>query len=262
MKACILTIIKDEQLYIENFIKYHIDLGINHIFLFEDFNSTSHKDIISKYKNVTLNNISMFKNNMILTSGSDPTRQTQYNKNALTWIKENYDYDWCFAIDCDEYITLQNNTIESILSQYSDYDAVAIQWQNYNANGHITKPDYDKESIVDIYTTPCEYSPTDTIIKSTKVVYNMHTFISLYFAGCHMCSKYCKWCRTNFTTDKLTPSYDNIYIRHYLTKSWEEYVWKLKTRGMFHPTHRGFDEFFELNPDLKSKKQELLKWTI
>ena len=46
---CILTIIKDEQEYLEEWIKYHLNLGINHIFILEDSNSTSHRYITDKY---------------------------------------------------------------------------------------------------------------------------------------------------------------------------------------------------------------------
>ena len=50
-----------------------------------------------------------------------------------------------------------------------------------------------------------------------------------------------------------------MYIRHYITKSWEEYVIKLKVRGMFYTNHRSYDDFFEINTDMLNKKEELLK---
>jgi len=60
MKTCILTVIKNEQEYLEEWIKYHLDLGIDHIFIFEDLDSDSHKEITDKYAdNVTLNSVSI-----------------------------------------------------------------------------------------------------------------------------------------------------------------------------------------------------------
>ena len=60
--SCIFTIIKDEREYIEEFIRYHLNLGIDHIFIFEDIGSVSHKDIVDKISTdrVTLNSIDMF----------------------------------------------------------------------------------------------------------------------------------------------------------------------------------------------------------
>ena len=39
MKSCILTVIKNEHEYLDEWIKYHLDLGIDHIFIFEDIDS-------------------------------------------------------------------------------------------------------------------------------------------------------------------------------------------------------------------------------
>ena len=58
MTSCIFTVIKNEQEYLDEWIKYHLDLGIDHIFIFEDMDSSSHKDIVEKYKDrVSLNSI-------------------------------------------------------------------------------------------------------------------------------------------------------------------------------------------------------------
>ena len=35
MKSCIFTVIKNEHEYLDEWIKYHLDLGIDHIFIFE-----------------------------------------------------------------------------------------------------------------------------------------------------------------------------------------------------------------------------------
>ena len=56
----------------------------------------------------------------------------------------------------------------------------------------------------------------------------------------------------------IKPIYNNIYLRHYITKSWEEYVWKKQTRGFIFGGHRQLETFFEINPDMLDKKDELL----
>ena len=250
---CIVTVIKNEQNYLEEWIKYHLNLGIDHIFIFEDIGSKSHYEITSKYNKVSLNNI-----NILRPIDKCELRQIAYFQEAIQWIKNNYNYDWCFAIDCDEYITLEDkNNIKSILDLYSDYDAVMLQWENYNANGHIFKPDYSKKGILDTYTQKCSKSK-DPDWKNRKVVYKLKSFEKRYFCGVHLCNKSIKWCKTDFSNKLNGNSYNNIYLRHYITKSWEEYVWKLKIRGMF-SSHRNYDDFFYMNPDLLDKKEELLK---
>ena len=57
MKTCICTVIKNEHLYLEDWIKYNISLGIDKIYIVEDIGSESHKDIIDKY----IDNVEIFK---------------------------------------------------------------------------------------------------------------------------------------------------------------------------------------------------------
>jgi hypothetical protein len=264
MSICIFTVIKNEQQYLDEWIKYHLDLGIDHLFIFEDNGSESHKEITDNYSSekVSLNSVAILPIDKSYIRDWQESKQRIYNQEGLWWIKNNYNYDWCFAIDCDEYITLSNSgdTLQSVLSIYSDYDAVILQWQNYNANGHVYKPNYEEKGIIDTYTQKCGKSINDALCKSTKLMYRLNTFKKHYFLGTHLCYDFCKWCKTDYSKELNKICYDNIYLRHYLTKSWEEYVWKLKVRGMFHVKHRNYDEFFEMNQDMLDRKEELIKW--
>ena len=51
LNICICQLIKDEQRYIEEWIDYHLNLGISKFVLFEDYNSTSHSEVLSKHGN-------------------------------------------------------------------------------------------------------------------------------------------------------------------------------------------------------------------
>ena len=99
MNNCILTVIKNEHQYLDEWIKYHLDLGINHIFIFEDVDSDSHKDICDKYDGVSLSCVDVVlgekerkkANEYKLTKQKNP--QEIYFPKALSWIKANYQYD-------------------------------------------------------------------------------------------------------------------------------------------------------------------------
>ena len=267
MKSCILTVIKNEHEYLDEWIKYHLDLGIDHIFIFEDIDSDSHKEIAEKYLNkVSVSCISSILNDDVLkivtvlkqTKESNP--QHIYFRNGLTYLKNLNEYDWCFVIDVDEYVTLENESfsLKDIMSVYDDYDAVVIQWKCYGANGLIEKPDYSKKGIVEVYTK--EMSGHIPIKKPflTKVCYNLKTYKDSSFGHIHQSSDMCNWCKTDFTKNRETVVYKNIYLRHYLTKSWEEYVWKIKTRGYFWGKTRNIDFFFSINSDMSDKKEQLI----
>lgn len=269
MTTCIITIIKNEHEYLNEFIKYHLDLGVDHIFIFEDEGSDTHIDIVKKYGDkVTLKSVFELPDDELKRFGymhrKDSTfrgdKQLCYYKEGLWWIKENFDYDWCFVIDCDEFITLErnNSSLETELNKYSEYDVVALQWQNYGASGHIKKPDYGVKGLIETYTQKCGRSINDRNYHTMKNVYNLNTFKKSSFRGVHVCDRAIKWCKTDYSKDLKTCSYQNIYIRHYITKSWEEYVYKLNVRGMFHPKHRNYEEFFCMNEDLRDRQEEMM----
>ena len=249
MKSCILTIIKNES-YIEDFIKYHLNLGINHIFIFTDVdNNYSY----NKFDNVTIKSITEVNPYKIKCQGD-------YICSGINYIKNNYDYDWCFTLDPDEYITIENNnTLEEILNQFKNYDALVLQWQNYGANGLIYTPDYSNKSIQEIYTKKGPMSCNDKQSMTTKTAYKLKTFTDQSLFSVHLPSDNIKWCKPNFKNIKKDVVYGNIYIRHYITKSFEEYVYKVYIRGMFSKKHRNLEDFFSVNPDMIDKKEELLQ---
>jgi hypothetical protein len=265
MKTCIFTVIKNEHLYLEEWIKYHLDLGIDHLFIYEDVDSESHKEITDKYPQVTLGSILNVINpkrlNHVLTMKQHGCRvQGRYNIDGLLHISKLKEYDWCFALDSDEYITLTdtNKSITDILSEFEGYDAVVLQWENYGANGLIHMPDYSEKGLIDTYTKTCN-NIVDKPYKMTKTCYKLNKFGVLSYHDNHQPSDVCKWCRTDFSVDRDTPVFDKMYLRHYITKSWDEYYNKLCVRGMFCRGHRKLDDFFILNPDLAKYKDELIQ---
>jgi len=57
MSKVIVSMLKNEHLYLEEWVQYHFNLGIDYIFLFEDLDSKTHKEITDKYPKVFLHNI-------------------------------------------------------------------------------------------------------------------------------------------------------------------------------------------------------------
>ena len=257
MKVCIFTVIKDEQEYLEDFIRYHINLGVDTLFIFEDIDSSSHKKITDKYEQVSLHSVSeLIPTNELYELKKISGFQRQYIKKGLIWIRDNYDYDWCFSIDCDEFITV-TEPFPSLLNDYSEHDAIMLHWKNFGASGLIKKPLHDKP-IWEIFTKECGYTIEDEKrCNCTKMCFNMKRLEERFIFGNH--TALCNYVRPDFTWDRAKPVFDKIYIRHYITKSWEEYVWKLKKRGMMCKEHRGYNDFFEMNSDMNFIKEDLIK---
>lgn len=266
--SSILTIIKNEHQYLDEWIRYHLDLGIDHIFIFEDYDSESHQGITAKYGDkISLSNVTTLLSDLELEMASSlkaskkGSAQLMYAKRALFRIQQQYEYDWCFIIDPDEFITFENteDTLDAILYRYIDYDALCLSWECYGANGLIQKPDYSIKGVVDIYTTPAtgpvpRYDPA----YNKKTCYNLRKYKPVFWWGIHLPSDVCNYCNTEYVKDKSATTYKVMYLRHYVTKSWEEYVWKKTERGYFMGKSRTFDAFFIINPELLPYKEELI----
>lgn len=267
MKNFILTIIKNEQEYLEEFIIYHLNHGINHIIIFEDIDSKSHKEIVDKYSSkVTLINIlDVFdeseKERVIYEKTHLFKMQDKYSRKAMEYVKKHYECDWCFVMDIDEYITIDEkyNDLSEVLNEFINYDAVVLYWENYGANGLIWKPDYSKRGIMETYIQKAGFQHSDNPRDLCKVAYNMKDYTPEKYKNYRETKDRIKWCNTDFIQDEESIVLDKIYLRHYITKSWEEYVWKLKVRGMFYMSHRKYDSFFEMNPDMLDRKDELIE---
>lgn len=257
MRTCIITIIKNEHNYLEQWIAYHISLGIDTLFVFEDIGSVSHASITDKYEQVRLMSVlDIYYNDTdraFAIRRREENKPMQYVFQQLAYRRFIKEYDWCFFIDVDEYITC-DQPLKETLEMYKEYDAIVMQWQNFNANGHYRKPE-GQYSLIDIYTEKCGNSKEDNERHiTTKIALNAHTYIKWLFNH-HYPVDVSKWCYTDFTQDREHKTYDNIYIRHYITKSYEEYLHKLYVRGMCYTNHRDDKEFFEYNQNMTDEEK-------
>ena len=265
MKICICTIIKNEHQYLDEWIQYHLNLGIDHIFIFEDIDSDTHEEITNKYSRVSLNSIKTVLNETDLQKAISLKQVKKYNaqhmyfRSSLNYIKSNYDYDWCFVIDIDEFITLTESTnLKDIIEKYNNYDAFILQWQCYGANELINKPDYSKKGVLETFSSKMSGKLPDIIESFVKTCYNLHTYSSNFFFNQHHPTDLCNWVNTNFRKNYTDQCYNDIYIRHYVTKSFEEYVWKRTIRGFMWGGTRKLDVFFDANPVFKNRQRELI----
>lgn len=267
--SCIITLVKNEHLYLNEWIKYHLDLGVEHIFVFEDVDSDTHKDITDAFGDkVTLKGIFSILDEesrekaLELKSTMKSNVQHLYIRNALMYVKNYFQdkYDWCFVIDADEFLTLEkeNDTLDDVFSLYDKYDAFIMLWKCYGANGLVSKPDYTEKGVIETYTKEVCNNIIDKPQSLVKTCYNLKRYRREFFHNQHHPSDVCKWCNTDLKRN-IRATYSKIYIRHYVTKSWEEFAWKRIKRGFFWGKTRLFDMFFLANPEFVSMKKELIK---
>ena len=101
MKTFICTQIKNEQRYLKEWIDYHLNIGIDEIYLFEDYGSKDHSEIVRDYQNVHLATLRDYD----IKDYHNTTNQQKLISTFLKECKKNNLCDWLAFIDVDEFIT-------------------------------------------------------------------------------------------------------------------------------------------------------------
>lgn len=239
----ICAILKDEHQYLKEWIEYHLSIGVDYIYLYEDITSITHADIVKEYDNVYLQSIGDF---IDMNNCLEKQRDT-YIKFMNTY-KDTIDYT--FFIDIDEFVMFAvDYSMNDLIKQCDEWGGVLLPWKHYGACGHIDNP---KTDVLSTY-------HTHTDIKFPK---NKNGCYLLSKSFVKMTSGRMKHIHIHSTAQPIVP-YDseNIYtkcwINHYITKSWEEWCNRLFVRGQNNSLVRRIDEFFTYNPDMIYLKDEL-----
>ena len=238
---CICTIVKNENLYIREFVEYYYLLGVNKIFLFDnnDVNGESFEHILKDFVENKFIDIIDVRG---LSSIQIPIYNYCYQQNFQL-------YDWLGFLDVDEYLYILNKeNITNYLShkRFEDCENIFFNWVYYNDNDLIR---YDNRSIQDRFTIPKNNS---TKGKSFVRGRNKYLMIpSTHMAGINIY----KFCNSNGKRVYPKNFFSNIFdkepkafIKHYFTKTVEEFCNKIK-RGDAH-----FDENHQLSNKIKPNR--------
>lgn len=241
MKTSICAIIKDEHLFLEEWIEWHLGLGFNAIHLFEDKGSKSHEEICKKYSNVYLRRYEDDEQvqKLLEAQGSSHTQLVLY-----TWFSENYKdtYDWCAFIDLDEFVMFSNSyDLSKLCKEFEPHSAVLLNWKMMGASGRISKPTC---GIIEAYTQECDFCDNDRM-------WAYKSFVNLKrFQGFHDLHRAINSVNTHHSSNQLDLYYNKVWLNHYFTKSLEDWEDRIFKRGGTLNGHRTFSQFFQCNKNM------------
>jgi FkbM family methyltransferase len=249
MKTAICAIIKDEHLFLKEWIDWHLNLGFDAIHLFEDKGSDSHEDIVKEYDNVFLRR---YEDDIKIKELLSEQWSSQRQQKLYDWFAKEFSnkYDWVAFIDIDEFVFFADGyNLDKLCEEFEPYPAVLLNWQMMGANRHITRPD----SVIDAYTkiavmnNPFESSwlyKSFVNLKRYKGMLNLHRAVDAV--------------NTLHSPDYLQTCYSKAWINHYFTKSWEDWCDRIFNRGGTLVGHRKLADFFKCNADMLPMKKQLI----
>ena len=243
----ICAIVKDEHAYVREWALHNKSIGFDKIVLYDN-NS-------SKPYDAELGDLMQHGFVEIRTWNKDSdTRQIDaYNDFVQS---ENWsETDYCAFIDPDEFIFFDKvKTVSEFIALYPDCAGVGLSWKMYNANGRIEPQ--KGIPMPEAYVTEFEY-PEPRIKPLARLRYID------YFTSPHMFIPSNGLLITTNNEPILEKSpkykdYTNGHIKHYLTKSWQDWIKRLK-RGNVTKGIRTVDLFFVFNPNMEHLRYDLIK---
>ena len=232
--SAVILLIKDENRYLQEWLDWHLALGFDHIYIYDNGEKDHVQDIVDLYTAEVQQKITVID----WTGHHEHIQQDAYNH-----FMGNYKSDvrWGLFIDSDEFLRFtdgETTDVNTFLQAYEDYTEVWGYEVEYDANG---QEKYENKPVRERFTQRTDVREGfywKNFIQPNRIdSFLMH--YAYYDPAKHQI----------FKNEQLNQ--DLFVIDHYYTKSWEEWQEKIKVRGGADPNyHKALWEFFFYNPDM------------
>jgi len=251
MKVVICAIAKCENNYINDWVNYHLDLGVDEIYLYDN-NDPSYEPVESRIQRKN-------KVHIIKIPGA---RGFQSKKYTEFYNEHKNDFDWIIFIDIDEFIVLQNwKNIKEFLAdpKFNGYPVVRLNWHLYGDDNKTSRdmsiPIY--KGITKRLTEHRYGSQAKEIIRGG--------LNNVVIPSSHFCRINGKLPKQVMPDGKPTDcevkglrNCNEAYINHYMTKTLKEFI----DQKMQRSTDAGFPDrvidleyFWNINPKTPEKEK-------
>ncbi len=224
----ICSMFRDEDRYLSEWIEYHRIIGIDHIYLYNNFSTDNYMEVLQPY----------------IDEGFVTVCDWNVERGQLSAFKDCVDKysnesNWIGFIDIDEFVVPNKyDNIKSFLNKFEKYGSVVIYWLFFGSSGIVSR---DNDGLVCETFTVCweKYANIGKCFFNTE--YELNTSYSqnerfhhllwpkyrgIYFPPVNEFRKYIilgDHCikKPNFS----------MQINHYLLKSFEEYITRKSKKG-------------------------------
>lgn len=217
-KLAVCAIFKNEGRFLKEWIDYHITVGVNHFYLYNNNSDDNYYEILAPY----------------IDKGIVDLIQWPQNHAQMECYRDCYDNhssecEWIGFIDIDEFVCpISSYSIVNFLNKYSNLPSVAIYWKQFGSNG-ILEHDFSK-LVIEQYTQCWPKMSTFTkMFLNTKFKHiiesQMHSIRSRIFGiKVPPLNQYGRIIQFGVNISK---KHSDIQINHYWCKSWDEFQKKI-----------------------------------
>lgn len=219
MKLALVCIAKEEDLYIQEWIDYHLKLGFDKIFVYQNN---------WRWKGESPNVIKINWDGKCMQINA-------YNN----FLKNHTEYSWAAFLDVDEFLVLKKHkNIKDFLKEYENYDSIGINWVLFGSNNLEFQKNSDTSLIKRF--TKREKKVNQTIKTITKVKSDF-VFITPHNLKTN-------WVDLNYNLKKGASNSegtdDIAQINHYFSKTKTEFMNKINRGRATTSFKRTLDSFY------------------
>lgn len=241
MRTLLCCIGRNENQYIREYVEYYKNIGFTNICLFDNnYDGEEHfEEVIGDYIDDGFVILKDYRNRKIC-------QLQAYNECYATYGN---DYDWIAFFDCDEFLTLVNaKNVDEYFgsSKFDGFNCIKINWMCFGDND---KLHYEEGSVIERFPNPIPFDkhvtyniPENYHIKSVirgglglQQIYLSQPHSTCVAKACNSVGVPCGKDSSPFEVY----NFSEAYLRHYSTKTIEEYCKKM-LRGF--PDHKVDDE--------------------
>ena len=251
---CICAIAKNEEDYLQEWIEHHLKIGFDKIYFYDNNpkNNDLQKNICDKYQNV-----------IYFDWRGNNDNKIQWNAYNETFNNFKNTFDYIAFIDIDEFIVFNpDQPIQNIKDfiNKNNRKYYHLSWMIMDDNNLVFK---DDRPVMERFTEPL---PDDICIQY-KFPENRHVksiikggLDNVKFTHCHLvsCKEKCyrpDCHRVNGDNPFMDPDHSICYIKHFYTKTAEEWKDKMKRRtATTNKVKYNTDMFFKINKKTKEKE--------
>eukprot|EP01119_Soliformovum_irregulare_P021574 TRINITY_DN7211_c0_g1_i1.p1 TRINITY_DN7211_c0_g1~~TRINITY_DN7211_c0_g1_i1.p1 ORF type:complete len:527 (-),score=138.38 TRINITY_DN7211_c0_g1_i1:32-1612(-) len=154
------AIFRDEGAYLQEWIAFHLLVGVDHFYLWEHQSSPTDpwESILAPY--IAEGKVTLHR------AGKEAMQGKIMDECIRTYAKDNF---WISVIDIDEFLVpLQKDSVPEVLRSYEDEYGVFVSWRLFAGYPHVTQPD---QLVTSAYVHPIarEHSQEGKLIINTRV---------------------------------------------------------------------------------------------
>ena len=228
-------IFKDEGKFLKEWIDYHLAIGVDHFYLYDNNSTDDYVEVVQPY---------IAKGIVTLIDWPYQQAQVKCYKHCLETFSS--ETKWIGYIDADEFVCPKHaTTIKEWLARYDKFPAVVIDWLQFGTSGLIDH-DYSKGVMEQYFSCWEDFWMGKSFVNTRYRISNWHTqyfhhhsYVYYNIFGCSFSMPAVnQWgfispMGHSWGGGKHRVANSTIQINHYYTKAWNVYKEKMQRPDVY-----------------------------